>query len=109
MIEIREKDAVTILNYIKDNSDALIGEMMEIDTGIKEERQREVMENLEIDHNMIILGSEGWELTPTTLELFIKNKKWLALEQSELNAILTDMWKKGKIKFGDLNGEEIKT
>lgn len=104
LIEIREKDAVTILNYIKDNPECLIGELMEIETGIKEERQREVIEDLDITYNMISLGHEGWEISEITLDYFNKTKKWLALEQSEFNAMITDMYKKGQIR-----GKEPKT
>lgn len=109
MIEIREKDTVTILNYIKDNDECLIGEMMEIDTGIKEERQREIIENLEIDYNMIELGREGWEITENTLDRFNKTGKWLALDKSDLNKIMSDMIIEGKIKpFEETKPERVK-
>lgn len=98
MIEIREKDAVAILNYIKDNPERDV-EWMEMDLDIKLDRIKEVVENLEIDYLMVEFKDGGWIITPDCVDRFNKTTKWLGYESSDGYAILADMAKKGKVKF----------
>lgn len=98
MIEIREKDTVTILEYLKDNPERDV-EWIEMDLNIKLDRIKEIIENLEIDYLMVEFKDGGWTLTVDCLDNYNKTKKWLGWEASDGYALMADMIKKGNIKF----------